>query len=205
MERFHDVFDHPHELIIHEEWDHALCHKVANDRRSVAETEWKRCRGTPYVVFRRERLSSGEPRHVFGIREGEAAQVLLGWLGSQGDTELALKPPVVEADGGKRLNGSVSQCQLFSHRDDEVQVSEAHVCTRDPADTVASHLWPNVSVGMRKGPLPGAPTVGVLSKHQLVNLYLLRVGPGWCAKRHKVYIGSGRMSLCPVCCCCSCY
>ena len=35
---------------------------------------------------------------------------------------------------------------------------------------MASHLWPNVNVGTRKGPLPGAPTVGVLSKHQRVNL-----------------------------------
>ena len=32
-------------------------------------------------------------------------------------------------------------------------------------------------VGTRKGPLPGAPTVGVSNKHQLVNLYLLCVRP----------------------------
>ena len=36
--------------------------------------------------------------------------------------------------------------------------------------------------------------VGVSNKHQLVNLYLLRVRPGWCAKGHKVYTGSGKMS-----------
>ena len=30
-----------------------------------------------------------------------------------------LKPPVVAADGGERLDGGVSQCQLSSHRDDE--------------------------------------------------------------------------------------
>ena len=63
---------------------------------------------------------------------------------------------------------------------------------------MASHPWPSVNVGMRKGPLPGALTVGVLNKHELVNLYLLRVGPRWCAKRYKVYTGSGRMSLRPV-------
>ena len=40
---------------------------------------------------------------------------------------------------------------------------------------MASHPWPDVNVGTRKGPLPGAPTVGVSNKHQLVNLYLLRV------------------------------
>ena len=30
---------------------------------------------------------------------------------------------------------------------------------------------------MHKGPLPGAPTVGVLSKHQRVNLYYCVFGP----------------------------
>ena len=48
------------------------------------------------------------------------------------------------------------------------------------------------NVGMRKGLLPNAINVGVSSKHQLVNLYLLRVGPRWCAKRHEVYTGSGQ-------------
>ena len=37
--------------------------------------------------------------------------------------------------------------------------------------------------------------VSVSNKHQLVNLYLLRVRPGWCTKGHKVYTGSGRVSL----------
>ena len=50
VERFCDVFDHPHELIVHGRLDHASCHKVANDRRSVAETERKCCQGTLYVV-----------------------------------------------------------------------------------------------------------------------------------------------------------
>ena len=45
-----------------------------------------------------------------------------------------------------------------------------HVCARDPADTVASHPWPDVDVGTRKGPLPVAPTIGVSSKHQRINL-----------------------------------
>ena len=33
---------------------------------------------------------------------------------------------------------------------------------------------------------------------------VMRVRLGWCAKGHKIYTGSGRMSLRPVCCC-SCY
>ena len=88
-----------------------------------------------------------------------------------------LKPPEVEADGRERLDGGMSQRQLSSHRDDEVQVPEAHVCSRDPANIVASHPWPNVNVETRKGPLPGAPTVGVSSKHQRVNLYYCALGP----------------------------
>ena len=47
--------------------------------------------------------------------------------------------------------------------------------------------------------------VGVLNKHRLVNLWLLRVRPGWCTKRHEDYTGSGKTSLRLVCCCCSCY
>ena len=48
------------------------------------------------------------------------AQVLPGWLGSKGDAGLALKPPIVEVDGGERLDGDVGQRLLSSHRDDEV-------------------------------------------------------------------------------------
>ena len=44
------------------------------------------------------------------------------------------------------------------------------MCAWDPANTVASHPWPNVNVGTRKGPLSGAPTISVSSKHQRVNL-----------------------------------
>ena len=58
----------------------------------------------------------------------ERVMVLPRLLGSKGDTELALKPLVVAADGGERLNGGVSQRQLSSHHDDEVQVTEAHMC-----------------------------------------------------------------------------
>ena len=52
-----------------------------------------------------------------------------------------------------------------------------HVCAQDPANSMASHPWPDVNVRMRKGPLPGAPTVGVLSKHQRVNLYYCVLDP----------------------------
>ena len=90
-----------------------LCHKVANGRHGVAETKRKRRQGALHGVFQ---------------REGEAARVLPRWLGSEGDTGLALKPPVVEADGGESLDGGVGQRQLFSHHDDEVYVTETHVC-----------------------------------------------------------------------------
>ena len=52
---------------------------------------------------------------------------------------LALKPPIAGADGGERLDGEMGQRQLSSHRDDEVQVTEMHVCAQDPADCMVSH------------------------------------------------------------------
>ena len=129
MEGFHDAFDHPHELIVRGGRDRVLCHKVANGRHGVAETERKRRRGAPCGVFQ---------------REGEAAWVLPGWLGSKGDAGLVLKPAVAVADGGERLDGEMGQRQLSSHRDDEVQVTEMHVCARDPADCVVSHPRPDL-------------------------------------------------------------
>ena len=114
MEGFRDAFDHPHELVVRGGRDRALCHKVANGRHGVAKTEQKRHRDAPCGVF---------------WREGEAARVLPGRPGSKGDAGLALKPPVIEVDGDKRLNGDVGQRQFSSHRDDEVQVTESHMCT----------------------------------------------------------------------------
>ena len=102
-----------HEQRVHGGQDHAQCQKVANSRRSVVETKRKHRWGAPCRVFQ---------------REGEAARVLPRWLGSEGDTGLARKPPVAGADGGERLDGEMGQRQLSSHRDDEVQVTETHVC-----------------------------------------------------------------------------
>ena len=82
VERFRDMLDHPHELVVCGRQDHASCHKVANGRRSIAETEQKRCRDAPYVVFRREGSSSGKPHRVTGVEKGEAALVLPRLLGS---------------------------------------------------------------------------------------------------------------------------
>ena len=99
MEGFCDAFDHPHELVVHGGRDRALCHKVANGRHGVAETERKHRQGALCGVF---------------WREGEAAWVLPRRLWSKGDAGLALKPPVVEVDGGERLDGGVGQRQLSS-------------------------------------------------------------------------------------------
>ena len=70
--------------------------------------------------------------------------VLSGWLGSKGDTGLALEPLVARADGGERLDGEMGQRQLSSHHDDEVQVIEMYVCARDLADCVVSHPRPDL-------------------------------------------------------------
>ena len=75
----------------------------------------------------------------------------------------------VEAGEVERLDGAGSLDQPFLRRDDEVQVSEAHVHARDPADAVTNHLRPDVDVETRKRPLPGASTVGVSSYHRRVN------------------------------------
>ena len=82
MERFHDIFGHPHELIVHGGSRRALRHRVANGLCGVAQTERERCRGAPDEVFRGERLSPDKLRHDVDEREGEVAQVLLGWSGS---------------------------------------------------------------------------------------------------------------------------
>ena len=65
----------------------------------------------------------------------------------------------------ERLDDNGNLHQLSLHRNDEVQVSEAHVRARDPADAVTSHPRPDVDVETRKRLLLGAPTVGV-SNHQ---------------------------------------
>ena len=78
MERLHDMFNYPHELVVRGGRDHALRHKVANGLCSVAETEREHCRGAPDEVFRGERFRSGKLRYDVGEREVEAAQVLPG-------------------------------------------------------------------------------------------------------------------------------
>ena len=95
----------PMNLLFHGGRDRASCHQVASGHHGVAETKQKCHRGAPCEVFQ---------------RDGEAAWVLLGWLGSMGDTGLVLKPPIVEADGGERLDGGMGQRLLSSHHDDEV-------------------------------------------------------------------------------------
>ena len=101
MERFHDMFNHPHKFIVHGRWEHALCHKVANGRCGVAETKRKRYRGAPYVMSQREESFSGRPCHIIVIGKGEVMLVLPGLLEPKGGTELAPKPLIVEADGGR--------------------------------------------------------------------------------------------------------
>ena len=69
----------------------------------------------------------------------------------------------------EKLDGGGNLHQLSLYRNDEVQVPDVRMCARDPADAVTSHPRPDVDVEARKMPLPGAPTVGVLS-YQIVNV-----------------------------------
>ena len=51
MERFHDVFGHPHELVVRRGWVHALHHEVANGPHSIAQTKQEHHRGTLGEMF----------------------------------------------------------------------------------------------------------------------------------------------------------
>ena len=82
MERFHDIFGHPHELVVRRGWGAALRHKVANGLYGVAQTEQEHYWGALDKVFWGERLSSGKLHHDIDEREGEVAQVLPGLSGS---------------------------------------------------------------------------------------------------------------------------
>ena len=123
MERFCDIFGHPHELVIRGGWRHALRHRMANGLYGVAEIGRERCRGAPDEVFRGGRLSSSKLHHDVGEREGEAAQVLPGRLGSQEDAELMPQPPKVKVEELTTPAGTVLWCmqpQLLEHLGDRV-------------------------------------------------------------------------------------
>ena len=51
VEIFHDVFGHPHELVVCGGWRRALLHRVANGLCGVTEIGRERCRGAPDEVF----------------------------------------------------------------------------------------------------------------------------------------------------------
>ena len=70
MERFHDIFGHPHKLVVHRGRGNVLHHKVPNGLCGVAQTKGECRRGTLDEVFREQRLSSGKLRHDIGEREG---------------------------------------------------------------------------------------------------------------------------------------
>ena len=77
----------------------------------------------------------------------------------------------VETGGVERLDGGGNLRQLSLHRNGEVQVPEAHVRARDPADAVITHLRPDVDVETRKSPYL-ARQLSVFLDHRRVNLYL---------------------------------
>ena len=99
----------------------------------------------------------------------------------------------------KRFDGDRSLRQLFLHRDDEIQVLEVHVRSQDPADTMISHLRPDVDIETRKKPLPGTPTVSVFGP-PTSKFVFARLAQMVCSEDTRVYTGSGRTSLRLVCC-----
>ena len=103
----------------------------------------------------------------------------------------------------ERLDGDGNLRQLYLHRNDEVQVPEAHMRAQDPADAMTSHPRPDVDVETRKKLLPGAPTIGVFGPptSKFVFARLARIV---CSEDTRIYTGLGGTSLRPVHCC-SCY
>ena len=93
--------------------------------------------------------------------------------------------------------------QLSLRHDDEVQVLEAHVSARDPANVVTSHPRPEVDVEMRKKPLSGAPTLGVF-RPPTSKFIFARLARMVCSEDTIIYTSSGETFLRPVRCC-SCY
>jgi hypothetical protein len=74
----------------------ALHNVVVDCHRNVVQAKREHHRGILSEVCWGERLSSCELCHDIDKRKGEVMQVLLGWMGSQGDRELVLQPPEVE-------------------------------------------------------------------------------------------------------------
>ena len=103
----------------------------------------------------------------------------------------------VEVGGVESLDVSGNLLQLSLRRNDEVQVPEAHVRSRDPADTVTSHPRFGVDVETRKRPLPSTPTVGVFGP-PMSKFVFTRLAQMVCSEDIRVYTGSGKMSLRPV-------
>ena len=65
---------------------------------------------------------------------------------------------------------------------------------RDPADSVTSHLRPDVDVETRKKALPGAPTVGVFEP-LMSKFVFARLARMVCLEDIRVYTGSSRTSF----------
>ena len=63
----------------------------------------------------------------------------------------------------------------------------------------------HTTVSPARNHMPDFPRYGVSSKHQRINLYYCASGSDGVLRGHEVYIGSGRMSLRLIRCCCSYY
>ena len=103
----------------------------------------------------------------------------------------------------ERLDGGENLRQLSLHRNDEVQVLEAHVRPWDLADAMTRNQRPDVDVETCKKPLSGAPTVGVFGP-PTSKFVFTRLARMVCSEDTRVYTSSGRTSLHPVRCY-SCY
>ena len=99
----------------------------------------------------------------------------------------------------ERLDGGGNLRQLSLRCNDEVQVPEAHMRARDLSNIVTSHLRSDVDIETRKKPQPSALIVGILEP-PMSKFVFARLARMVCSENTRIYIGSGEMSLCPVCC-----
>lgn len=86
--------------------------------------------------------------------------------------------------------GDRSPDQFSLSGNDEIEAPKVYGRSGDPCGVVAGHQVPNADENVQR-PLLGVPIVGVLNKHQRVNLCMHILGLDSVQSGHKGYIGLG--------------
>ena len=108
----------------------------------------------------------GRSRHAVVVGEGEAMLVLPGLSWSKGGAELATKPLMVKAIGGR---DRMAVCARTNSPPTVMMKSRFPKHTCAPGTQLMLWLAIRGLVWNAQSPLPSAPTIGVSNKHRLVN------------------------------------